>query len=171
MKIKAFRKCFFTLLVLALFDQSLLLAETYRWTDADGVMHFSDNPPKTPKAKKPIMQQDNSSSSGAFVPKQIDAPEPPPPTTIPVTKEIIIRGPSSKQYEIIGTYKVSVCKRNVSDTIDYLEHDALNQMRTWALSEKNPVNAVINIVCEFRTDAGYYAGCNEAVHCVGDKAR
>lgn len=39
------------LLFLAVLDISLLFAETYQWTDANGTVHFSDTPPSGKQSK------------------------------------------------------------------------------------------------------------------------
>lgn len=59
MKILFLSKFFIAIFILALFDKSLLFAETYQWTDADGSVHFSDTPPmNSPKGKRPIVRRD-----------------------------------------------------------------------------------------------------------------
>lgn len=49
------------LLCLAVSGNSLLFAETYQWTDADGSMHFSDTPPVKASGKQPVVQRDDTS--------------------------------------------------------------------------------------------------------------
>jgi hypothetical protein len=53
---------FATLLFMVQSDDSLLFAETYQWTDADGSIHFSDTPPtKDQSGKQPILHRDDAS--------------------------------------------------------------------------------------------------------------
>lgn len=59
-------KCFFALSILAILDQSFLLAETYQWTDADGTVHFSDNPMNAPKGKKTIVRENGSDPNSSL---------------------------------------------------------------------------------------------------------
>lgn len=49
---------FTMLLLLTVSEYSLLFAETYQQTDADGSIHFSDTPP--PSGKHPVVQRDNT---------------------------------------------------------------------------------------------------------------
>lgn len=53
---------FAMLIFMAISDDSVLFAETYQWTGADGSIHFSDTPPENaPSGKQPIVQRDNIS--------------------------------------------------------------------------------------------------------------
>ena len=59
------------LLCLAVSDNSLLFAETYQWTDADGSMHFSDTPPvKATSGKQPVVQRDDTNVNASIPSKR-----------------------------------------------------------------------------------------------------
>jgi hypothetical protein len=48
--------------VSTLSNYSLLFAETYQWNDADGSVHFTDNPINIPKGEQPIMRHERSNN-------------------------------------------------------------------------------------------------------------
>lgn len=51
-------------------DCSLLFAETYQWTDADGSVHFSDSPMNIPKDKQLIVHQDETNNKSSVPPQK-----------------------------------------------------------------------------------------------------
>lgn len=84
MKVGLLNMCVIMMATLASPVQSLLFAEIYQWTDADGSTHFSDTPIKAPKGKKPIVRQDGSNISPSLPPR---TPAPPVPINYEATSK------------------------------------------------------------------------------------
>lgn len=70
MQVKIVRLFLCSLALCLLFKQKAN-GELYQWTDTDGSVHFSDNPMSIPKGKRPIVRQDDITSSTSTPSRQL----------------------------------------------------------------------------------------------------